>query len=161
MSKLTVKLDRWLATEPSRPAPKSAASQRLTLSCLELKREAQESLGALNYGRALRAYTQLIELEPWSPVHWLRLGDCLAQLDRIEEALIAYRWVRDQYRADGRERRAESMERLIAQVDPFYDEDFELSIDGPITFTFPTDDSARVPQEEPVGFLARVLRLLR
>jgi len=59
----------------------------------KLRRKAQKQVRDGNYGRAIDLYEQLVELDPKTARHRLKLADLYARQDRTEEAVEAYRAV--------------------------------------------------------------------
>ncbi len=59
----------------------------------KLRRKAQKQVRDGNYGRAIDLYEQLVELDPKTARHRLKLADLYARQDRAEQAVQAYRAV--------------------------------------------------------------------
>lgn len=121
MSSITPRLARLsrLDVESLRPAAGSTREKQLRQTSERVKAQALQAYAMRSYGRALSAYEQLTDLQPWDLKAWLRLGDCLSRLDRVAEAVETYRLVARQLAERGRLGQAASAYRLIVELDPF------------------------------------------
>ncbi|MBW1973226.1 MAG: cyclic nucleotide-binding domain-containing protein [Deltaproteobacteria bacterium] len=90
----------------------------MVLKKILIRKRAQEFFTKRNWGKAIKEYKKLVEIDPHDLRMHLRLGDLYRKLNKEKEAIDEYSFVADAYARDGYIIQAISAYKLILKVNP-------------------------------------------